>query len=157
MFLLLLTICIIMIVVGVIWFNTTRSEEGECGAVIIGVIGAFGTVVFLICTLCSVSDVVKSRHISERIAVYEEQNAEIEEEINVMVENYMKFETETYGQFKSENKNGMTLIQLYPELKSDVLVQQQIQIHTENNAKIKELKEKQIDYKSSKWWLYFGG
>lgn len=51
----------------------------------------------------------------------------------------------------------MTLITLYPELKSDKLVQKQINIYVDNNKKIKILKEKQINGKVLKWWLYFGG
>ena len=65
----------------------------------------------------------------------------------------MSYEKETLTEFKG---NEMALVSLYPELKADTLVQQQITVHTENNAKIKELKEKKIDLKLSKWWLYFG-
>ena len=54
-------------------------------------------------------------------------------------------------------ENAITLVNLYPDLKSSELVTQEINIHTENNAKIKELKEKQIDIRTYKWWLYFGG
>lgn len=157
MFLLLLIICIITIVVGAIWFNKTRTDEGVFGSIALIVIGAAGVLIFIISTLCYVDEVVDSRYINEKIAVYEEQNAEIEEEISVIVQNYMKYETETYGQFKNENTNGITLVQLYPELKADELVQKQISIYILNNENIKQLKEKKIDSKTAKWWLYFGG
>jgi hypothetical protein len=44
---------------------------------------------------------------------------------------------------------------MYPELKSDTLVQNQMNIYVANNQKIKDLKEQQINYEVSKWWLYF--
>lgn len=157
MYILLLIICIIMIIAGAILYEKSRSDEGDFGAAAMIIIGAIGAVLFLVCMICTAEEVVNSRYIGEKISVYEEQNKEIEEDIDIMVENYMKFETETYGQFKSDNINGIAMVQLYPELKSDTLVQQQIQIYTQNNNKIKELKEKQIDYKAAKWWLYFGG
>ena len=46
---------------------------------------------------------------------------------------------------------------MYPELKSDKLVEEQISVYEENNKKIRELKEDKIDLKVKKWWLYFGG
>ena len=51
----------------------------------------------------------------------------------------------------------MFLVTLYPELKADTLVAKQIEIYTNNNQKIKELKEQKLYGKVYKWWLYFGG
>ena len=36
------------------------------------------------------------------------------------------------------------------------MVIKQMDIYTENNNKIKELKEQKLDYQIAKWWLYFG-
>ena len=52
--------------------------------------------------------------------------------------------------------NGMTLINLYPELKSDALVKQQIDTYISNNNQIKTLKNDYINANSGRWWLYFG-
>lgn len=54
-------------------------------------------------------------------------------------------------------ESSITLVSLYPELKSDELVKKQIAVYQENNKKIINLKEKQIDANVAKWWLYFGG
>lgn len=66
----------------------------------------------------------------------------------------MEYESDTYEKFKSED--SITLVSLYPELKSDALVNTQIEIYTENNKKIKKLKEELIDLSAKKWILYFG-
>ncbi len=92
--------------------------------------------------------------IINKIAMYEEENVEIEESIDVIVKNYMDFEASTYGELK--DKDGINLVSLFPEVKSDKLVQKQIEIYIANNDKIKQLKEKKIDLSKSKWKLYFG-
>ena len=86
--------------------------------------------------------------------MYEEENASIEESIDVTVRNYMDFEASTYGELK--DKDAINLVSLFPELKSDSLVQKQIEVYLANNAKIKELKEDEIDLSKAKWNLYFG-
>ena len=63
--------------------------------------------------------------------------------------------TEKFKPIKAEN--SMQLIQLYPELKSNKLVQDQMKLHIKNNNKIKAYKLKKQDYEAAKWWLYFGG
>lgn len=47
-------------------------------------------------------------------------------------------------------------VALYPELKSDTLVQSQIEVYVENNKAIKELKSSAINASVYRWWLYFG-
>ena len=81
-------------------------------------------------------------------------NASIEESINVTVKSYMDFEASTYGELK--DKDAINLVSLFPELKSDTLVQKQIEVYIANNDKIKELKEEKIELTKSKWLLYFG-
>lgn len=76
-------------------------------------------------------------------------------EINItLVKEYMEHEDNTFENARS--KDTMTLVSLYPELKSDSLVKEQISVYNKNNAQIKKLKEKKIDVSVAKWWLYFG-
>ena len=89
-----------------------------------------------------------------KIAMYEEENTKIEEKINILVLNYMEYEGKTLKEFKTDN--SMLLVNLYPDLKSDKLVEEQIKIYNENNKKIKKLKEDEIDLKIGKWLLYSG-
>ena len=98
--------------------------------------------------------VVKGRTLDSKIAMYIEENKNIETEMNALVKQYMNYESGTYGELKGES--SITLVSLYPELKADTLVAKQIDIYIANNEKIKELKEKKIDLSVKKWWLYFG-
>ncbi|MFQ9785830.1 MAG: hypothetical protein ACLRYF_04285 [Mediterraneibacter faecis] len=91
----------------------------------------------------------------EKITMYQEENNKIEKQLDTLVSNYMNYESNTYEKFKSES--SVTLVSMYPELKSDKLVEEQISVYEENNKKIRELKEDKIDLKVKKWWLYFGG
>lgn len=54
-------------------------------------------------------------------------------------------------------ESAVTMVSLYPELKSDSLVQAQIEVYTENNKTIRDLRDKQIKGNVYRWWLYFGG
>lgn len=92
--------------------------------------------------------------IDEKIAMYQKENTKIENQMDALVSQYMKFETDTYGELK--NESAITLVSLYPDLKSDKLVQKQIELYESNNREIKKMKEKKINLKVDKWWLCFG-
>ena len=120
-------------------------------------IGAFLLAPFLLCFLyscylgiCVANGVV----IDDKIAMYQEENEKIEEQMDALVSQYMEYESDTYGELK--NDSSITLISLYPELKADELVKEQISVYITNNEKIKELKEDKINLKTKKWLLYFG-
>ena len=72
-----------------------------------------------------------------------------------MVERYMEYESGVFTEVSSDS--AITLVALYPELKSDVLVESQIELYVENNKKITELMETKINGSVTRWWLYFGG
>ena len=86
--------------------------------------------------------------------MYQTENRNIEEQVDTLVKEYMEHEDNTFENARS--KDTMTLVSLYPELKSDSLVKEQISVYNKNNAQIKKLKEKKIDVSVAKWWLYFG-
>ena len=119
------------------------------------IISSFATIICLIVTLGYTASVVKSKYIVEKITMYEQQNKQIKEQIDTVVKQYQEYESDTYAMTSSES--SITLVSLYPELKSDELVKKQIAVYQENNKKIINLKEKQIDANVAKWWLYFGG
>lgn len=99
-------------------------------------------------------NIVNGRTLESKINMYTEENHNIEEAMDILVEQYMNYESDTYGNLK--NENSITLVSLYPELKADTLVEKQIEIYTENNQRIKALKEKKINISNYKWLLYFG-
>lgn len=93
-----------------------------------------------------------------KIAMYEEENTKIQQDIATIVKDYMNYEKDTYkvASEQIENSSLLVLTELYPDLKSNELVKRQIDIYTENNNKIKQLKEEKINNQICKWWLYFG-
>lgn len=99
-------------------------------------------------------NVTSGSHIPEMISMYEEENNQIESQIGELVNKYMEYEGSTFNDLK--NEDSVALVSLYPELKSDALVEKQIEVYIENNKKIKNLKKKQIELSTYKWWLYFG-
>lgn len=86
--------------------------------------------------------------------MYEKENKSIENSIDITVKNYMHHEASAYKEVK--DKDAINLVALFPELKSDTLVQKQIEVYLDNNDKLKELKEEKIDLSKAKWNLYFG-
>jgi predicted PurR-regulated permease PerM len=113
-------------------------------------------VIFSIALVLVISIMVShSFVIDEKLAMYEEENTKIEERIATVVEQYQQYETDIFESVAP--KDAVTYVSLYPELKSDTLVQTQIEVYMANNEKIKALREEKIDAKILKWWLYFGG
>ena len=112
--------------------------------------------VIMVCIICClVPDVATAITIDDKITMYQEENARIEQDIDRIVEEYMKHENDTFTDLKTE-ESSITLVALFPELKSNTLVQQQLEIYIANNEKIKILREEKIDIAKLKWLLYFG-
>lgn len=154
----LLLIFIALTIFGVWYFKENYSEYDLTGHEILGAItgfiGAAGVVVCLIGSICLVTEIVKLKVVDDQIAMYQEENTNIEDQIAATVKQYQEYETEIFTEVAPES--SITLVALYPELKSDTLVQKQIEVYTANNQKIKELKESKINGRVNRWWLYFG-
>lgn len=153
MILLIFGICILMIVGGFILDEKTGADSDICfGISGIGMVVGF----FALLGLIIVGVNVKSLSvIDDRIAMYEEENTRIEQQIADVVEQYQKYETDIFMEVAPES--AVTMVSLYPELKSDSLVQAQIEVYVENNKTIKNLRDKEINGNVYRWWLYFGG
>ena len=67
----------------------------------------------------------------------------------------MEHEKDIFSNLKTE-ESAITLITMYPELKSDALVEKQLETYLKNNNKIKKLKEEKIEIEKKKFILYFG-
>ncbi len=113
------------------------------------------SIVLVIVICCLSTKVATESIIDSKIEMYQEENSNIEQDIDKIVEEYLKHEHDTLSDLKTE-ESSITLVTLFPELKSDTLVQQQIEIYVANNAKIKSLKEEKINLAKIKWILYFG-
>lgn len=78
----------------------------------------------------------------------------IEQSVNVLVKDYYKHESDTYSSLKPEN--AVLFASAYPELQGNDLAMKQLEVYVDNNNKIKELKEDQINLSKNRFWLYFG-
>lgn len=146
---------IVMIVLIVLAIGTTKiaykndynlsSAISIVGAILLGIISLTLVVIIMV----GYSDGYTA---GDKITMYEEENSKIEEQITTIVNNYQGYEKEIITNVADME---VLLIKL-PELKTSELVKAQIEMYINNNNKIKELKEKQIDMRIYKWLLYFG-
>ena len=116
--------------------------------------GIIGFIIKIIGLICCISSLVGARVIDQRIELYQNKNKEIEEKMEIVVKNYMEYEGNTYKELKTDSY--IQLINLYPDLKADQLVKQQINLYIENNNKIIQLKEEKMNKTIYRWWVYFG-
>lgn len=154
MMLVILGICIALIVVGIILIESMICAGDMVGGFMIGI----GTVVGIIALIVAISlafCVADLAVIDDKIEMYQEENAKIEAQIATTVEKYQQYESNIFTEVTPDS--SITLVALYPELKSDTLVQSQIEVYIQNNEKIKSLRESKINGSVYSWWLYFGG
>lgn len=148
---LLLIICIAITVVGILLMNEWDYDLLGC---VLLCFGGLSAIIFGITVVANIDEVASGKVINQKISMYQTENRNIEEQVDTLVKQYMEHEDNTFENARS--KDTMTLVSLYPELKSDSLVKEQISVYNKNNAQIKKLKEKKIDVSVAKWWLYFG-
>lgn len=160
MFILLLGLAVIAMVICIIISSKTTASEFCLFSVhdlFFVLAWTFGVVasVMIVIICCLTPKVATASIIDDKIAMYQEENATIEQDIDRIVEEYLKHEHDTFTDLKTE-ESSITLVALFPKLKSDTLVQQQLEIYVANNAKIRSLREEKIDIAKLKWLLYFG-
>ena len=121
----------------------------------------FGSVFFFLLSVLLVIGVfmiiyeigTTTRTVEKKIKMYEEENEKIEAQMDDIVKTYMTHERETLVNVKPES--AITLATVYPELKSNELIQKQIQMHINNSEKLKNLRLEQIGIASKKWLVNF--
>ena len=96
-----------------------------------------------------------NKTINDKLKIYAEENQEIESSIASIVKEYCEYESKTFKDVT--NEDCITLVQMYPELKTSDLVNKQLDVYVSNNNKIKSLKCKKANLKGLKWIAYFGG
>lgn len=153
MILVLLVVSILIFAAGMIYF-CVKDEDSEFVTPLLSVVGAVGFVICFIATVWLTIAVSGLKVIDEKIAMYEEENKNIETQIAETVQEYQQYESGVISKVAPES--AVTLVALYPDLKSDTLVNKQIEVYLANNEKIKSLKEQEITGNIKRWWLYFG-
>lgn len=155
MIFIILGVGILMVICGVGFYCKLEPGKVDIGiAIVFQTIGAVVIIFSVIACISLLKCVLDRVGIDKKITMYEEENAKIEQQIVDVVKQYQEYET---GIFKDVAPEGaMTLVALYPELKSDTLVQSQIEVYVENNKAIKEFKSMTVNASFYRWWLYFG-
>lgn len=123
-------------------------------------VSLFGIIIIdFICTAGMVMLLGKSFNvvyvIPNKIAMYQEENAIIEERVSSTVAKYMEYEKDIIYEV-TPSDDTMILISLYPELSSDELIKEEINVYVSNNNKIRELKDMELNKSIYKFLLYFG-
>lgn len=163
MFILILGLAVIAMIICSIISSKTSSNYDEYGYAEFSVHGlcfflawffSAVAVIMVIIICCLAPKVAKVSILEDKIAMYQEENEIIEQDIDRIIEKYIKHKQDIFADLKPE-ESSITLVTLFPDLKSDTLVQQQIEIYVANNEKIKSLKEEKIDIAQIKWLLYF--
>lgn len=142
---------VLAIIFGILSYVCWDSEEAW--QVLTAVMTTVAFIVLIIGIWLGVTT-QRMNYIDEKIDYLEAENAKIDEEILSIVTSFQGHEAEFYENFK--NTSATTLINLYPELKSDVLVNKQIEIYLKNRNEIKELQLQNIEASVYRWWAYFG-
>lgn len=153
MILVILALGILLLVLGIILYDKLEAGTDEVGSVF-QVVGIVAIVISTIVSIVLLISVLKWVNIDKKIALYEEENTKIEQQIADVVKQYQEYETGIFTEVVPES--SITLVALYPELKSDTLVQSQIKVYVDNNKTIKELKSTALNASVYRWWLYFG-
>ena len=148
----LILLSVIFVGLTVIFLTVISDEDSS----IIGV-ALFGACSFIciIAMLIVGGNLVNGNVIQDKIEMYKSENAEIDSQICEIVEGYKTYEKETFE--KISNKSANVLVELYPDLKTNELVQKQMEIYMSNKKKVVSLQEDLINQKPLRWWLYFGG
>ena len=143
---------ILLLIIG-IGLTCRIFMDNDTGEVFSG-FGSLISVVALIGIIINIGILINGRTFDDKIAMYEQENAAIEQSVDVLVKDYYRHESDTYSSLTPEN--AVLFASAYPELQSNELATKQLEIYVDNNNKIKELKEDQINLSRNRFWLYFG-
>lgn len=157
MIIVILFIITVLFVIGFVLRKKNLFWDKSCGYMGYGmcILALFMLFAFVsIVAFYLTHSVLNLSTIDSKIAMYTESNTKIESQIEVAVKQYQQYEKDIYTELAPESY--ITLVSMYPELKSDKLLQEQIKVYIDNNKKIISLKEEKINGKVIRWWLYFG-
>ena len=142
---------LIFIILVILTVKSEKNYEEELaiatgfGAVIVGI-------AVIIVTVCLVDVTYRT---DKMIQIYTEENEEVEKKLENAVQNYMQYEKDIMISV-SPDTDTISLISLYPDLKSDKLVESEIETYISNNDKIKELRAGKTMKSTYKFLLFFG-
>lgn len=143
---------LILIGAGMIYLVNGNDYTGSSW--IVG--GVFISLIFGIILCC----VIQSRHStiynnSRQIEILEENNKELLAELEPVIEKYLNYESGTLTKLKV-NSDTLIAFSVYPELKGNEFVIEQVNIIKSNNREIREKKLELASLESYRIWLFMG-
>lgn len=144
-------ISLVFIILVIITVKAAKKWEEEA-AVFAGTGAVIAGVALIIVAGCLVDVTYRT---DEMIQIYTEENEEVEKKLENAVQNYMQYEKDIMISV-SPDTDTISLISLYPDLKSDKLVESEIETYISNNDKIKELRADKTMKSTYKFLLFFG-
>ena len=142
---------LIFIIMVVLTVKAAKNWEEEI-AVFTGVGAIITGIAVIVVTVCLVDVTYRA---DKMIQIYTEENEEVEKKLENAVQNYMQYEKDIMISV-SPDTDTISLISLYPDLKSDKLVESEIETYINNNNKIKDLKADKTYKSTYKFLLFFG-
>lgn len=139
---------------GVCVYTFTHWGDENPLSYIMIILGILGLLAVVSAVVTGVYETSQEDVIDAKIEMYIEENTNIEQSVTETVEQYLEHEFAIFDNLHGEDIQ--TLLVVYPQINSNELVKKQIEIFTNNNAKIKELKEQKLNIDVWKFWLYFG-
>lgn len=133
-----------------------KQDDSEGALIASGLVIAFSVVVLIFTSITWIGMFASYNNIAynkQRIAMLEEHNQIIEAKIRLVVKDYLEHEEEVYD---FDNTSLTVLLIKLPELKSNALVKQELDLYVANSDEIKTLKLQSIDRGIIAWWLWFG-
>ena len=142
----MLTLVLLIVIAICIALTFYAIKTDSCGDDGVGDLiflsGLVGFILLIAVLACTFNYYKITTLADQKIKLYTEQNKDIENKVALVVDKYLKHEKDTYAELKSKTK--ITLASTYPELQSNKLVQQQIQLYNENNKKITNCKLQKV-------------
>ena len=143
---------LVFIWVGIIYLINGDDEAGLCWFGI----GAFISLILSIVLCCA----IQSRHSIiynnlRQIEVLEENNKELLAELEPVIEKYLNYESGTLTNLKV-NSDTLIAYSVYPELKGNEFVMEQVKIIKSNNREIIKKKLELASLEDYRIWLFMG-
>lgn len=140
------------------WLTDEDFEEFDIKWIFLIVSIIFNLILALAIVIMASELCINSKTLDQKISMHQNENEKMENQLDLVVNKYQEYEKDTYERVKEDYSeiDIVALVSMYPELRSDTLIQKQIDVYVKNNESIKELKEKKIDLSRYKWFLYFG-
>lgn len=143
---------LIFIILVIVTVKLMKSWDLEELSIVSGSIAVFVGIAVIVVTVCLVDVTYRA---DKMIQIYTEENEEVEKKLENAVQNYMQYEKDIMISV-SPDTDTISLISLYPDLKSDKLVESEIETYISNNNKIKELRADKTLKSIYKFLLFFG-